>query len=50
MCCKINWTAINLDEAVLRQKEETEMMLKVTIVYPHCLNEKVDICENDKNV
>ena len=42
--------AINLGEAVLRGKRETEWMFKLTSVYPYSLNEKVDICEDDKNV
>ena len=35
---------------VLRRKRETEWMLKLRTVYPYSLNEKVDICEDDKNV
>ena len=42
--------AIDLREAVLRRKRETEWMLKLKTVYPCGLNEKVDICEDDKNV
>ena len=42
--------AIDLDEAVPRGKRETEWMLKWRTVYPYGLNEKVDICEDDKNV
>ena len=42
--------AIDLGEAVLRRKRETEWMLKLRTVYPYGLNEKVDICEDDKNV
>ena len=42
--------AIKLGEAVLRRKRETEWILKLRTVYPYGLNEKVDICEDDKNV
>ena len=42
--------AINLVEAVVRTKSETEWMVKLRTVYPYVLNEKEDICENDKNV
>ena len=35
---------------VLRRKRETEWMLKLRTVYPYGLNEKVDICDDDKNV
>ena len=41
---------IELGEAVLRGKRKTEWMLKLRTVYPYGLNEKVDICEDDKNV
>ena len=41
--------AIDLGEAVLRRKRETEWMVKLRTVYPYELNEKVDICEDDKN-
>ena len=42
--------AIDLTEAVLRRKRETEWMLKLRTEYPYGLNEKVDICEDDKNM
>ena len=42
--------AIDLGEAVLRRKRETELMLKLRTVYPYGLKEKVDICENYKNL
>ena len=42
--------AIDLGESVLKRKRETEWMLKLRTVYPYRLNEKVDICEDDKNV
>ena len=42
--------AIDLGEVVLRRKWETEWMVKLRTVYPYGLNEKVDICEDDKNV
>ena len=35
---------------VLRRKRETEWMLKLRTVYLYGLNEKVDICDDDKNV
>ena len=41
---------INLGEAVLRRKRETEWSLKLRTLYPYGLNEKVNICDNDKNV
>ena len=31
-------------------KNGTEWVLKLRTVYPYGLNEKVDICEDDKNV
>ena len=43
-------SAINLGESVLRRKTETEWMLKLRTVYPYGLNDKVDICEDDKNM
>ena len=42
--------AFGLVEAVLRRNRETEWLLKLRTVYPYGLNEKVDICEVDKNV
>ena len=39
--------AINIGQAVLRRKRETERMLKLRTAYPYGLNEKVDICEDD---
>ena len=42
--------AIDLGEAVLRRKRKTELILKLRNVYPYGVNEKVDICDNDKNV
>ena len=42
--------AVNLGEAVLRRKRETEWMLKLRTLYPYGLNEKMDICEDGKNV
>ena len=42
--------AIDLGEAVLWRKRETEWMLKLRTVYQYGLNEKVGICEDDKNV
>ena len=42
--------AIDLGEAVLRRKRKTEWMLNLRTVYPYGLTEKVDICEDDKNV
>ena len=42
--------AIDLGETVLRRKRETEWILKLRTVYPYDLNEKVEICEDDKNV
>ena len=42
--------AIGLGEAVLRRKGETKWMLKLRTVYPYGLNEKMDICEDDKNI
>ena len=33
-----------------RRKRETEWMLKLRTVYQYNLNEKVDICEDDKNM
>ena len=42
--------AIYLGEAVLRRKRKTEWIVKLRTVYPYGLNEKVDICEDDKNV
>ena len=41
---------IELGQSVLKRKEETEWMLKLRTVYPYGLNEKVNICEDDKNV
>ena len=42
--------AIDLGEAVLRRKREAECMLKLRNVYPYGLKEKVDICEDNKNM
>ena len=42
--------AIDLGEAVLKRKRETELMLKLRTVYPYGLDEKVDTCEDDKNM
>ena len=42
--------AIDLGEAVLRTIRETEWMLKLRIMYPIGLNEKVDISEDDENM
>ena len=42
--------AISLGEAVLRRKRETEWMLKLRTIFSYGLNEKVDMCENNKNV
>ena len=42
--------AVDLGEAVLRRKRETEWMLKLRTLYPYGLNEKMDICEDGKNV
>ena len=42
--------AIDLGEAILRRKRETEWILKLRTVYPYGLNKKVDICDDDKNV
>ena len=42
--------AINLGKAVFRRKRETKWMLKLRTVYSYGLNEKVDICKDDKNV
>ena len=42
--------AIDLGEAVLRKKRETDGMLKLRTVYPDGLNEKFDIFEDDKTV
>ena len=43
-------SAIDFGEAAIRRKRETEWMLKLRTVYPYGLNEKVDFCEDDKNV
>ena len=37
--------AINLSEAVLGRKRETEWMLKLRTVYPYGLHENVDIAK-----
>ena len=42
--------AVDLGEAVFRRKREAEWMLKLRTVYPYGPNEKVNICEDDKNV
>ena len=41
---------VDLGEAVLRRKRETEWILTLKTVYPYGLNEKVDIFEDHKNV
>ena len=42
--------AVDLGQAVLRRKRETEWMLKLRTLYPYGLNEKMDIFEDCKNV
>ena len=44
---KIIRGTINLGEALIRRKRETEWMLNLRTLYSYCLNEKVDICEYD---
>ena len=47
---RTNSGAIDLGEAVLTKKRETEWTLKLRTVYPYGLNEKVDIYDDDNNV
>ena len=47
---RISRGAIDLGEAVLRRKRETEWVIKLRTVYPYGLNEKADVCEDDKNM
>ena len=43
-------SVMDLGEAVLRRKGETEWMLKLKLVYLYRPNEKEDMCQDNKNV